>query len=197
MRVAPADIVAVKYRSPNMFNRATEYITGARHHHDELICSIQGHLHVGCAHVPHFELIPWRDRMTSIAEGDLDLAVYRWKDLPLLSTSDRERIRRDISTYMWALALRRLPYDKIGVVTIARNVLRRYLHLPASTWHKEYNVWCTETCFQGWVEIGGLPVYRKIGYQAMPSPVHVDRLVRLGELVLVYDGGLHDTIMKQ
>jgi hypothetical protein len=194
MQVATADIVAVRYRDPNWFNRATEYITGARHHHDELLCSVQGVPHVGYAHMPHFDMLPWSERLESLKAGDLTLAVYRWKDMPLLSLSERERIRHDISTYLRSLALRQLPYDKIGVVTIARNVLRKWLHLPASTWHREYNVWCTETCFQGWVEIGGLPVYRKLGYQAMPSPVHVDRLVRLGELELVYDGGLHERI---
>lgn len=195
MDIESGDLLALKRTSPNWFNRATSYVTGARHHHDELVCRHGDRLHVGCAHAPYFEMLPLRQRFDEFVRGEIKFAVYRFSDIPKMSRAERIRFQLGIDTYVRALSLRKLPYDRVGVLTIARNVVRKALHLPLSGWQTEYKVWCTESCFQGLHEVGGLDIYRTIGKQSMPAPIHVERLVRCRDLGLVYDGGLHEELV--
>ena len=106
--------------------------------------------------------------------------------------------REDIAVYLRTLALVKLPYDKKGVVSIFWNsVLNRIGYLRSTVFHAEWKVWCTESCMLAYDQLTGLPIYSKMCRQALPSPIHAERLVWSGDLVLVggRDYGLHSEIM--
>jgi hypothetical protein len=90
-----------------------------------------------------------------------------------------------------------LPYDWGGIVSMGRNWLRRKLHVEkwlGNIWkHKEFEVYCTESCVCVY-ELTGIQIRKAMGDQPLVSPVHAEKLVKSGMFSPVANFGLMERL---
>lgn len=199
-------------------------LTGSVHTHDELIFARKGKLCTGSAEPPHFIAVPWEQRLSEARTGARVMAVYRWRpfceepgehpaeDAAVGQWNDMMQRGLELGIDPWAdyqhgvgvclnlLTNLKIPYDMEGIRSHAWNWLRskvRFLDIVGrATAHKEYEVYCTEGVFAvGKVTLRDLGPLT--GNQPLPAPIHAERLVRAGHLVLVEDWGLAKKIEEK
>ena len=189
------DWLMCRWTKPSWFNRATVDITGAVHHHDELVICYNGRVYVGNAVLPQFQLKALEERIAEVHNGGLTCAVYR-RDMP---DSERRTVRDAIRA--WDAIPPR--YDVRGVLSIARSWLRAKLPIPLKPIlkHSEHAVYCTENCFCA-MGLADESPSAAIGYQPLPSPIHAERLTWIGDnsktpeawMSIVCDAGLAEDV---
>lgn len=166
--------------------------TGSEHTHDEPITKKHGELCVGNAVLPHYELVLFEDRVGEWEKGERVFSVFRWHDFLDIHKGSMfyERFQECMEVAVNITARYKMPYDvraidRILITKIALNTLRRKLNLR----NIEHNVYCTEGCVIAYEECG-VEILEKIGPQPFPSPIHMERLWHMGELVMIADYGL-------
>lgn len=191
------DVVCIQWLAPSAtwFNRLTSALTGSVSHHNELVVDIPAGLRVGNATWSGFELKPWADRLREIEDNTARVAVYRWH-----AWCEPDHIdwylgcRKALRWILTAWADARIPYDKRGILSFGRNWLRARLGLKLLARQAETRYWCTESCVRA-LRLVGVELLAALGHQPLPAPVHIERLVQSGELVLVRDYGLNQAIL--
>lgn len=179
---------------------------GCEHTHDEKVGASSGIKVVGNAHDPHFELEPFAARIGEYERGERVMAVFRWAMFcDGRNPEDYERYQACVNMGLHLMAALRLPYDWTAVRSHGRNQVRAWLRrfmpwLGDVLKQVEYMVFCTEGCVE--LDEGAsrelrevsLNVRQWMGYQELVAPVHAERLVRDGHLVLVEDFGLRELL---
>jgi hypothetical protein len=165
--------------------------TGAKHNHDEPIVVLPSGIHVGYATPPHYKLVPFKVRLAEFQEGKRVFAVFRWHTFVTLNHKMYFEAFQDCTgASIKTMAALKTPYDKaalkkILLLKIAHNWIRRRISLK----NIEHNVYCTEGFVLAY-SVNGIDILYPIGEQKFPSPIHTERLWRLGYFVMIADFGL-------
>lgn len=178
-------------------------LTGSIHTHDEIVCKVGGLLTVGNAHIPHFTLDPFQDRVTQADTGEIIAAVFRWTDFcgDKVNKKDYNLFKNHINACALSVALMKVPYDKYAILSHVRNWLRAKVRkfLPFLGFilnHVEYQFFCTESVMHFYrvaellTDSLHFGMRAKTGNQPLIAPVHFEQLYKSGYLVLVEDYGL-------
>lgn len=168
-----------------------KYTVGSIHNHDEPIVVLLNGVHVGYASPPVYHLVPFETRLHEFYQGHRVFAVFRWHSF--VTSNHRgyfEAFQECVGASIKTMAALETPYDKnalakIFIRKIISNWARRQVHMK----NVEHNVYCTE----GFVlvyKVNGIEILYPVGEQLFPSPIHTERLWRLGYFVMIADFGL-------
>jgi len=170
--------------------------TGAKHNHDENMIRTSRGLYVGNAHSPHYELTSFEDRLAEYGQKIRVCAVFRYT--PFMKDTHGEwydafqhRCNASILTtayigpgYDWQ------ALDRILLQHIMMNWFRKKINLK----NKEHRVYCTEGVVLQY-KASCISLLKAIGKQPFPSPIHFERLWKLGKLTMIADFGLRDYLL--
>jgi hypothetical protein len=175
------------------FQRAIQ-LTGSIHTHDELIIQTSMGAAVGNARVPHFELLPLSERLEEFKSGKRIGAILRWHHFnDFIFEYDYFDFQKQVTACVKLMARLQIPYDGEAILSQARNYIRAKLRLLPFLGkvfsHVEYKQYCTESVFTTY-DICGVNITATAGNQPFPAPIHIEKLIKAGKLVVVRDFGL-------
>lgn len=182
----------------SFFQRQIQRMGSVSTHNELIYVGQDGQAFVGCAHSPHFELIPFEDRVAACERGESNMLVARWHKWPRGSETwpDYERWKERVAVQLLLLAELQSPYDWGAIRAIARNWLRDKLHIPARVLkHKEHEVYCTENV-EIITRLAGTFWFQSIPPQKFYAPVHVERILCMDDLVVIKDWGLVERFVR-
>jgi len=192
MSPAAGDWGMLRKAKPNFFNRRTRQATGADHDHDEVLSEREGIIVAGNARPPNFEIVALQRRRTEALAGLYGYRVYRLQTFskPEDMLAPKYHIfQQRVSASIDTMSQLRIPYDWDGCISIYRNWIRSKIpFLPQLSTDKEWRVWCTQSGFIALAAAGQHPL-DVLGEQPLPSPIHSERLVLAGVLVLIAEWG--------
>ena len=170
--------------------------TGARHNHDEALIRKPNGLFVGNANTPHYELTPFNQRVREARESIRVSALFRYEPFRKHSHLEwYEEFQHRCFAAIQMTALLNTPYDwqsldRILLQHICFNLFMKKLDLK----NKEHHVYCSESVVLQY-RASGIELLQSIGKQPFPSPIHMERLWRLGQLIMIADYGLRDYLL--
>lgn len=199
MSIQTGDIVllAPKAGKATFFQRTIQMMGSVSTHNELIYVDPDGVSFVGCAHTPHFELIPLADRLWDCRLGDNDMLICRWHEWPLVDEINPAYAewQRLIALGLRLLAETKKPYDKKAIKSIARTSLRSLFGWKPITKQKESAVYCTENV-EIITRLAGTNIFRSIPKQDFYAPIHIERILRHGDLIPIANFGLMERIMS-
>lgn len=188
------DIVMVRDLTGAFLPRQIMRVTGAVHHHDEMVLRVGGNPYTCYHHPPHADLWPFENRMSDHRNGKCVFAVFR---LNPVRVADRlpsiipfmEVYRANIGAVLCAFTQLEVPYDTRAIFAIYRDWLLDKLSLGIIQ-GSEQKLYCTEGCFVA-SSCCGIDLQTLLHKpQPYPAPIHMEELYHSGFLDIVADFGL-------
>ena len=181
----------------SLFQRAIQTTGSVSTHNELIILDADGAAWVGCAHPPHFELVPFHDRIAACASGKSNMLVVRHRHWMCGAATPEQRWRwqENVRASVRTMAILKVPYDRIAISTFGRNVVRAKLpkFMRQLVKQVEHHVYCTEACDLThracWPY---LDIFRQIPKQDMYAPIHIERVLlsEHSDLIPIADWGL-------
>jgi len=191
MNAQTGDIVllAPAKGTESFFQRAIQTMGSISTHNELIYVDHEGDAWVGSAQTPHFKTIPLIERIADCKVGKSDMLICRWKEWPLSDDISPRYAewQRSIEGKLLLLGEMKPQYDKTAIRTIVRNTFRHLFGWRQILSQKEHQVYCTEVC-EKITRLTGTFLFRSIPKQAFYAPIHVERILRIGEIHPI-DGG--------
>jgi|GEM_PF-5232754 len=201
MRMAPAtgDIIALRYSDPDIYMRAIEWATKGITHHDELIVETCGLLFCADAKSPHMELIPLSDRLDQVASGKIKIAIMRPSAVMKMQQDEYNLWQARVYGATLAMADMDVPYDWPSIFSQGWNAIASALpyKLGDRLKNSEHKIYCTESVDLAWTIGGKNPLREKLTPQKFLAPVHVERLWKSADLIVIRDYGLETLLASR